>query len=106
MDNKSQCVGASPAIWPCGDTMSVDLSLFNRGIYLEEIGKHGDGFKYRLHMPDENGQLSPEFAKRKTGIVIQWPVNPHFTGANALAEMLNTQYQHGLVGGHVQEVQA
>jgi hypothetical protein len=28
--------------------MATDSSLFNRGIYLEEIGKHGDGQRVRI----------------------------------------------------------
>ena len=55
---------------------------FNLG--LDKIGDN----KYRLIMPDEiTGAL--DYSAIKEGFSIKWPVNPHFTGRNALAYMIS-----------------
>ncbi len=68
-------------------------------IYLQEQGRVGaDGTpkSYRLIMPDENGVISDEHGRRKTGLLIEWPTNPHNTGETAILDLLNGAYAHGI----------
>jgi hypothetical protein len=60
-------------------------------IYLEEVGRVVDGRapEYRLVMPDAEGRLSDDVMRRRTGIVVSWPVNPSHTGECAILDRLN-----------------
>jgi hypothetical protein len=53
-------------------------------LYLEERGTG-----YYIHMPDELGVLPAHYAKRTTGMLMSWPVNPHFTGKTGIIEELH-----------------
>lgn len=50
-------------------------------ILLADIG----GGVYRLEMPDEDGQLH---ATARSGYLVRWPVNPHFTGRASIIALL------------------
>lgn len=60
-------------------------------IYLEEIGRLVDGRppEYRLVMPDEAGVLADAVLRRRTGIIVSWPTNPHNTGEAGILDRLN-----------------
>lgn len=60
-------------------------------IYLREQGRVIDGRaeSYELTMPDEKGRLGDEVLRRRTGIVVSWPTNPHNSGEAAILDRLN-----------------
>jgi len=60
-------------------------------LYLREIGRVVDGRaqEYELVMPDENGDLPDEVLRKRTGIVVSWPTNPHNSGEIAILHRLN-----------------
>lgn len=60
-------------------------------IYLEEVGRLVDGRppEYRLVMPDEGGALADDVLRRRTGVVVSWPTNPHNTGEAGILDRLN-----------------
>jgi hypothetical protein len=60
-------------------------------IYLQEVGRVVDGRAegYVLVMPDENGDLPEEVLRKRSGIVVSWPTNPHNSGEAAILDRLN-----------------
>jgi hypothetical protein len=60
-------------------------------LYLREVGRVVDGRaeEYALVMPDENGDLPDDVLRRRTGIVVSWPTNPHNSGEAAILHRLN-----------------
>lgn len=52
-------------------------------LYLEERATG-----YHIHMPDDCGVLPTQYRTRKTGMLVSWPVNPHFTGKTGIIEEL------------------
>lgn len=60
-------------------------------IYLEEVGRLVDGRppEYRLVMPHEGGVLADDVLRRRTGVIVSWPTNPHNTGEAGILDRLN-----------------
>jgi hypothetical protein len=60
-------------------------------IYLEEVGRLVDDRppEYRLVMPAEDGVLTDDVLRRRTGVVVSWPTNPHNTGEAGILDRLN-----------------
>lgn len=61
-------------------------------IYLEEVGRRDENDRpaeYRLVMPDEDGRYAEPLLSKRTGIVVNWPTNPHNSGEAAILDRLN-----------------
>ena len=72
--------------------MTPPTSTPRWNLYLEELTPPTDSAfakRYRIVMPDPLGNL-PEKTGTHTGILMRWPVNPHFTGKETIAKLLST----------------
>jgi len=65
-------------------------------LYLEECGN-----RYKLVMPDQYGAFDDTVMRKRTGLAIKWPVNPHWTGEGQILESLNSGARREHLGREV-----